>query len=113
MANQEQILSHFLTMALELDPEDIKVIYAARYCKYSKFVNVTYNILDRLRDKEDLSSCAWRELTDWMMNANATSPSYAIIMRMTSNTSDSVDHKILRINHGIAKTTIATIKPSR
>ena len=52
MANQEQILSHLLTTVLELYTEDIKVISNACYQKYSKFVNVTYDELDRLRDRE-------------------------------------------------------------
>ena len=110
MVNQEQILSHLLTTVLKLDTEDIKAISNARYRKYSKFVNVTCNVLDRLRDKEDPSSCAWRELTDWMMYSNATSPSYANIMTMTCNTWNSIDRNMLRINRVLTKTTVATIK---
>ena len=110
MVNQEQILSHILTTVLELNTEDIKVISNARYRKYSKFVSVTYEKLDRLRNQETLFLCAWRELTNWTMYANITSPSYAAVTTMMYNTCDSVDRNVLRINHALAKTSIATVK---
>ena len=71
-----------------------------------------YKLLDKLRDKGNLSSCAWRELTDWTIYVDETSQSYRKGMTMKCDTWDSIDKKILRINHTLAKMTIATIKPS-
>ena len=113
MATQEQIFTHLLTTVLELDTEEVKIISKARYRTYSKFVkNVMYDKLDRLRDRENLSSCAWRELTDWTMYEDMTSPSYKNVITMTCETWDSVDRSIVRINHALDKTTITTVKPS-
>ena len=64
MADKVQILSHLFTAVMDLDTKDIKVISDAHYCKYSKLVNVTYDVLDRVRNKEYISSCAWRKLTN-------------------------------------------------
>ena len=46
-----------------------------------------------------------------MMYEDMTSPSYATVMTMTCDTWDSVDRNVVRINHALAKTTIATVKP--
>ena len=112
MVNREQILTHLLTKVLELDTEDIKIIIKVGYGTYRKFTIATCNNLNSLRNRKDLSQCAWRELTDWSMYANMTSLSYASIMTMTSETWDSVDGDVGRIHYALAKTTIVTDKPS-
>ena len=63
MATQAQILGHLLTTVMELDTEDIKDINNSRYQSYKNCNDLTYDDIDRPRNRHIVSLYAWRELT--------------------------------------------------
>ena len=82
MTTQAQIFGHLLITVMELDTEDIQALHDACYRSYNTLNNITYDNIVRLRDRHIVSICAWRELTNWKMYADATNSSYALIMKM-------------------------------
>ena len=112
MANSAKVIDHLFTIVLELDKEDIQSIQNFFLRIYKNLAHFEYKDIDRLHDRNNISPCTWRELTDWKTYAEATSPSYTLIMTMMCNIWETVDRNMLCVNHTIAKTVTTTTKLS-
>ena len=108
----KEVLDHLLANVLDVDAPDIKALSKAGIKYYRKLVNFEFKDFDTLREDGDITMSCWRDMTDFKLYVDATNPSKAFIMAMTSESWDSVDIKMLRINQSFASTAIAASKPT-
>jgi len=69
-----EALPHLFENVAELDTEDIELVGKAGYKKFNVFRIASYDTLTTLRDKDEITTSLWQQLSDFRMYIDAIDP---------------------------------------